>query len=97
MPDKLNEIEKFRAQIDIIDQTILELIGKRYHLSNRIGAVKQNMKLKIINSSREKELLDNLKEKARQLNLNEKLVEDLWVKIISESRKAQKFPKVQNG
>jgi len=97
MPDKINEIEKFRAQIDIIDQTILELIGKRYNLSNRIGAVKQNMKLKIINSSREKELLNNLKEKARQLNLNEKLVEDLWIKIISESRKAQKYPKVSNG
>lgn len=97
MKKRINEIEKFRAQIDIIDQTILELIGKRYAISGRIGTVKRDLKLSILNKEREKELLTNIKSKARKLNLDEKLIEDVWQRIIKESRKVQKNQCGANG
>ena len=97
MEDKKYEIEKFRAQIDIIDQTILELIEKRHNISNRIGAVKKDMRMKILNPAREKELLNNIKNKARVLNLDEKHVEAVWMSIIKESRKLQKSLKETDG
>ncbi len=97
MEQKNNELEKFRAQIDIIDQAILELIGKRHSISNSIGEVKKGLKLKILNQAREKELLDNIKSKARRLNLNEKHIEEVWLNIIKESRKVQKKVRAKNG
>jgi chorismate mutase len=97
MKERINEIEKFRAQIDIIDQTILELIGKRYAISGRIGIVKKDLKLSVMNKEREKELLANIKLKARKLNLDEKLIEDVWQRIIKESRKVQKTGYGSNG
>ncbi len=97
MEKKNNELEKFRAQIDIIDQAILELIGKRHSISNSIGEVKKGLKLKILNQAREKELLDNIKSKARRLNLNEKHIEEVWLNIIKESRKVQKKVRAKNG
>jgi chorismate mutase len=90
MKKRIEEIEKFREEIDIIDQTILELIGKRYAISGRIGEVKRNLNLDVLNKEREKELLSNIKIKARKLNLDEKLIEDVWVRIIKESRRVQK-------
>ncbi len=97
MKKRIDEIEKFRAQIDVIDQTILELIGKRYAISGRIGDVKRNLNLSILNKQREKELISNIKTKARKLNLDEKLVEDVWGRIIKESRRVQKSRSVQVG
>jgi len=97
MKKRIDEIEKFRAQIDIIDQTILELIGKRYAISGRIGEVKKSLNLNVLNKRREKELLSNIKTKARKLNLDAKLIEDVWVRIIKESRRVQKNRSVSVG
>lgn len=90
MSEKIYELERFRAQIDIIDQTILELIGKRHSISNCIGKVKKNLNLKVLNRAREKELIENIKLKARSLNLDEKHIEEVWGEIMKESKKLQK-------
>lgn len=89
MEQKEEEIEKFRAQIDIIDQTILELIGKRHNIANRIGTVKKEMQITVLNADREKKLLDNIKTSARTLNIDEKHVEEVWREIMKESKKIQ--------
>lgn len=93
MRNKKNELEIFRAQIDIIDQAILELIGKRHDIATRIGYVKRNMKLKIFNPAREKELLGRIKSSARDLNIDERHAEELWQNLIRESRRIQKRAK----
>ena len=90
MKTKKNELEIFRAQIDIIDQAILELIGKRHNISTRIGFVKRHMKLKVFNPARERELLGRIKSSARNLNIDEKHAEELWMNLIRESRRIQK-------
>jgi chorismate mutase len=97
MSKVINEMEKLRAQIDIIDQTILELIGDRHTISNRIGEIKKDMNLKILNPVREKELLENLKLKARSLNLDEKHVEEVWTEIMRESKRVQKHVSDSNA
>jgi len=83
------EIEDLRKKIDEINNEILSLLNKREKLCKEIGKIKKQGGLEIIDKEREQEMLSELKEKAKKLNLDEDYIENLFKLIIENSRKIQ--------
>lgn len=86
--DKL-ELSDYREAIDKIDEDILIALGRRQKISELIGKFKKENKLQIKNKEREEELLIELKQKAKLLNLDKELVNKIWKLLIIESKNKQ--------
>lgn len=88
MDNKLNE---FRNQINDIDKRMLDLIHNRMILSLKIGAYKKENNIPILNSNRENEVLTLLNKynEDNNLNLKEEFINELWINIMSYSKKIQ--------
>lgn len=83
-------LNKFRNQIDKIDNNIIILLKKRLDIVKKVGEYKHKHNLKIVDKTREKELLVAKKVIAKKLNVNEKYIDDLFKRIIKESYKVEK-------
>lgn len=81
-------IEKERMKIDEIDQEIIELINKRFKITNSIGKIKSNNKQVIRDEKREQEIIRKLKDKYQEVD--PKLIEEIYKKIFEFSVKEQK-------
>ena len=90
MNDKINnpDIGSYRKKIDEIDDTILELINKRLIYGQKIGAIKKKTKSKVLDSSREKEILDRLAMK-NPGPLSQDVIFHIFQVIMSASRDIQ--------
>lgn len=53
----MEELELLRKQIDEIDEKLVELFESRMELATRIGAIKEEKGLEILNSKREEEVV----------------------------------------
>lgn len=72
------ELEELRKKIDVIDQEMLKLFEERMNLAYQIGQIKKERKLPILDSDREKEVIN------RNITLlkNQKLI-PLYIKFIT--------------
>tara|TARA_Y100000991_G_C21824888_1_gene285515 strand:+ start:352 stop:630 length:279 start_codon:yes stop_codon:yes gene_type:complete len=59
-PEIKKSLEKFRYDIDEIDNKIMELLVKRFSISSKIGEMKTLNKLTISDPNRENEIIDRL-------------------------------------
>ncbi len=82
-------IDNLRKQITGIDLEIIKLLEKRFALSKEIGELKAQMGREVHDPSREAELARIHIMAAREHGLSEKLVSELFVRIIQESRRIQ--------
>jgi len=62
------DINELREQINKIDREIVDLYGKRMEIARAIGRYKQEHNLPVLDSGREKELLDKVAEQAGEEN-----------------------------
>ena len=85
-----NKIENLREKIDTIDKSILELLVRRKNLCVEIGKIKMSINKKIKDDIREQQIIKRLKNLAKQKDLNEKFVTDLFRMILKQSKKDQK-------
>ncbi|RMG01126.1 MAG: chorismate mutase [Acidobacteria bacterium] len=81
-------IEDWRRMIDEVDRQIVELINKRAMLCRKIGHVKHELGLPVIDLSREREIINNA------LANNSKFISDeglerIFRVLIKESRNIQ--------
>jgi len=83
------EINNLRKKINEINNELINLLAERQKLCKEIGKIKKQEGLKIIDKEREQEMLSELKEKAKKLNLDEEYIENLFKLIIENSRKSQ--------
>ena len=67
MPPK-NKIKELRNEIDSIDDRIIELLEERSLVSKYIGKIKQNFEKEVLDTEREKEIIDRLAQKTKILN-----------------------------
>ncbi|NQV18915.1 MAG: chorismate synthase [Armatimonadetes bacterium] len=79
----------YREAIDKIDGDILIALYRRKELSELIGKFKEEKNIEIVDYEREKELLKNLRKKAKTWKLDEDFIENIWKMIIAESKKNQ--------
>ena len=84
----MNRISDLRKEIDAVDEKIVCLIEKRIDIAKAIGAEKKEKRIPVEDRSRETELLKRLKAKSEKAS--PELIEFVFKKLISESKKAQK-------
>ena len=87
---KMQGIEKYRKEIDLLDDQILKLLNERMEKVKEIGKLKQTTGTAIYRPEREKEILDRLK----LLNkgaLNSEAIDAIFLEVFAVSRNLE-FP-----
>ncbi|MDX2454389.1 prephenate dehydratase [Desulfosarcina sp.] len=87
------DICDIREQIDNIDDTILELVNRRLNLAKRIGDLKKDSGNRVVDSTRESEILRRL----TALNkgpLNPNVLHHIFIDIIAAARAIQASQRV---
>lgn len=82
-------LEDTRKEIDEVDREIISLIAKRIQLAQKAGQEKANSDIPMIAPEREEAVIQNVKQVAHSLGLDEAAIESLYHKIIVISRVAQ--------
>ncbi|UDG80432.1 bifunctional chorismate mutase/prephenate dehydrogenase [Candidatus Annandia pinicola] len=81
----LSEILFFRNKIDIVDESIINLVHKRLILVSKVGKIKSKCGIPIYIPERELSLLNSRRLIAEELKLPKGLIEDLMKRIMYES------------
>ncbi len=79
----MSDIEQLRKRIDEIDDQILIALNERVNDCKAIGLAKKNQGKPVKDAFREKELLNRLKEKSSQFNLDPVQVETVYREIVN--------------
>jgi chorismate mutase/prephenate dehydrogenase len=83
-------ITALRAQIDEINNRLLELIAERQDVSVAIGAIKAERGLPLYSHEREAQLLAKFRDDALAFDLDPDYVEELMNVVLRHSRAAQR-------
>lgn len=78
-------IEELRAQIDKIDDELLDILATRMQVSETIGHYKKKNNIKILQQGRWQEILLNMHKKGQQRKLSDEFVEIVFKAIHQES------------
>lgn len=90
-----NKLATLRAQIDVIDHKLLEVLGNRMKISDDIGKLKKDNNVAILQTKRWNEILGKMILQGEEQNLSEEFILKLFKGIHQESINHQK--KVING
>ncbi len=93
MSDPTQEIQKLRAEIDAIDDRILELLGERATRNAAIGALKADSNASVFVASRELEIFERL-ERQNSGDFPTAAIRNVFREILSASRALQKGVRV---
>ncbi len=83
-----NTLEKWRAEIDSIDDELLTLLNRRARLVAEIGQMKKREHAPLLDPDREREILARVCESSDG-SLNETGIKKIFQTIIDESRRIQ--------
>ena len=84
------KIDELRKSIDKVDEEIVRLLAERKSIAKEIGKEKKIMRIPVVDAKREKEILENLRKKAKENGLEPDFVDSLFRNILENSRKVQK-------
>lgn len=85
-----DNLENWRKKIDVLDEKILMLLAKRMNIARRIGKLKKEQNLSVLDKIRwEKVLTSNLR-KGEELGLSKELINKLLNLIHKYSLEVQK-------
>lgn len=91
MSDSIDQIEKCRKQIDVIDDHLIKLLGLRFELVRKIGEYKAKHELPVVDHDRKLQVSNNWHYLGKKSGLSEwfvasffKLVHDYAIKEESE-------------
>lgn len=76
-------LEELRIEIDKCNNDIIEAIKKRFYFTREIGKLKKENNLSSYDKNREDKVINNVRMMAKNNNLNEDMVENIF-KIIME-------------
>lgn len=85
----LQELQKKRRKIDLIDQKLLGLLNRRLRIALKMGKIKKEMGKKIYDPVREKEVLERLKRK-NEGPLKKKDLKKIFTTIMKVCRRTQR-------
>jgi chorismate mutase len=82
-------LEDIRKEIDIVDNNIVELLRKRKNLAKEVAKIKKEANKPIFDPEREKQLLEKLRLKAKEKNLDEEFIIGIYRLILKNSKEEQ--------
>ena len=85
-----NKLNTLRTQIDLVDNKILEVLGKRMKIADDIGYLKKDNNVSILQSQRWNEMLEKMILDGKENKLSEEFVLTLYKAIHQESISHQK-------
>jgi chorismate mutase len=85
-----NQLNTFRTQIDVIDNKIVEMMGKRMKIADDIGALKKRNNVAILQNKRWNEILGKMILEGEENNLSEEFMLRIYKAIHLESINHQK-------
>ncbi|MBU3010509.1 bifunctional 3-deoxy-7-phosphoheptulonate synthase/chorismate mutase type II [Polaribacter vadi] len=88
-------LESLRAQINVVDDQLIELLGKRMNVADQIGALKKDQNVAVLQSRRWNEILGNMVLEGTSKGLSEEFVLKMFKAIHQESINHQE--KIING
>ncbi|ARV07394.1 3-deoxy-7-phosphoheptulonate synthase [Polaribacter sp. SA4-10] len=88
-------LENLRAQINIVDDQLIDLLGKRMQVADKIGALKKDQNVAVLQSRRWNEILGNMILEGDSKGLSEEFILKMFKAIHQESINHQE--KVING
>ena len=86
----ISNLKKLRAQIDLVDNTILEPLGKRMLIAENIGQLKKSKNVAVLQTKRWNEILGKMVLEGKKHNLSEEFILKLFKAIHQESINHQK-------
>ncbi|SFG25543.1 prephenate dehydratase [Desulfotomaculum arcticum] len=84
-----SNIQQLRGKIDLVDDEILYLLTMRQRLVDRVADLKKDT-CEVIDQTREAEIMNRVKEQARENNLNTDMVVKIFRLMLLESVRRQK-------
>lgn len=85
-----NELNTYRTQIDVIDNKIVEMMGKRMKIADSIGMLKRNNNVAILQNKRWNEILGKMILEGEENQLSEEFMLRIYKAIHQESINHQK-------
>lgn len=89
------QLNNLRAQIDVVDNQVIELLGKRMKVADNIGLLKKQKNVAVLQSKRWNEILGKMVLEGEEKGLSEEFILKLFKAIHQESINHQE--KVING
>ena len=80
-----NELYSLRTQIDIIDHSILDSLGKRMKISEDIGSLKKTKNVAVLQNKRWNEILDKMIDEGNNKGLTREFISRIYKAIHQES------------
>jgi chorismate mutase len=77
-----NELREFRHQIDALDQEIIALLARRFHIAQKVAHIKQQQGIKVRLQDRISAVLENSKLLAVQNNADPEAIYSIYQAII---------------
>ncbi|MFL9831350.1 chorismate mutase [Flavobacterium sp. ARAG 55.4] len=90
-----NKMTKLRANIDVLDANLLELLGKRMKVADEIGQVKKENNVAVLQNNRWNEIQEKMVAEGSKKGLSEEFITKLFKSIHQESIEHQE--KIING
>lgn len=81
----MDKIDQLREEIDSIDDTIMELLEKRYTISIQIGNLKKEHNISVLDQNREEIILKKASKHSHYPS-----IESVYRSIMEESKKLQR-------
>ena len=88
-------LENLRAQINVVDDQLIDLLGKRMQVADKIGQLKKDENVAVLQSRRWNEILGNMVMEGSSKGLSEEFVLKMFKSIHQESINHQE--KIING
>ncbi len=83
--DYTSALDNLRAQINVADNQLIEIVGKRMKIADQIGALKKEKNVAVLQSKRWNEVLGNMILEGEKVGLSEEFVLRMFKAIHQES------------
>ncbi len=83
--DYTKSLENLRAQINVADNQLVDIVGKRMKIADQIGALKKEKNVAVLQSKRWNEVLGNMILEGEKVGLSEEFVLKMFKAVHQES------------